>query len=160
MDKESKQKLEEMITDAKARLSKYQGLAEKDLEIDETEIDRAVLDTPKIHSRWNNYFGNETLYLNSVIQLREAVKLERWKYYMGKQTDQYYARNGIVHEKILKTDVDRYMNADPKMALVVELHTAQKMVVEYIERTIKEIQSRNFHCRVAVDWRKFVSGVN
>lgn len=160
MDKESKQKLEEMIQDAKARLEKYKGLAETDLEIDETEIDRAVLDTPKIHSRWNNYFSSETLYLNSVVQLREAVKLERWKYYMGKQTDQYYAKNGIVHEKILKTDSDRYMNADPKMALVQELYVTQKTVVEFIERTIKEVQSRNFHCRVAVDWRKFVSGVN
>ena len=108
--------------------------------------------------KYNDAFTDESLALKDFYGFRRKVELERWKYWSGKQTDKYYAKNGIVHEKILKGDIEKYLKADEKMALVDELISIQKAIAEYLERCIKELQSRNFHCKVAADWRKFTSG--
>ena len=144
--------------DTKRKLSKIKESASKDLEIDGFDIDGEVLKTPKILSKYNDIFTDETLVLKDMYTLKEKIKLERWKYWSGKQTDNYYVENGILHEKILKTDIDKYLAADEKIILINDVISIQKAIVDYLERCIKEIQSRNFHCKVAVDWRKFQSG--
>ena len=158
MNKETKEKLNEIKESLKESLKEIKIQAEKDLEINDIDIDNSVLDTPKIHNKYNNLFTDHTLHLKELYGLKEKTKLERWKYWSGKQTDRYYAENGIVHEKILKSDVDKYLSADEKMILVNEIIAIQKAIVDYLERCIKEIQSRNFHIRACIDWRKFTSG--
>lgn len=159
MDQESKQQYGELLLSIKQNLKTYKERAEKDLIIDELDLDESVLKTPRIMSKYNDYFTTETLVLKDLYQIKKRIELERWKYYSGKQSDQYYSKNGIVHEKILKGDIDKYLGADEKMNLIDSIIAQQKAVVDYLERAIKEIQSRNFHCKVAVDWRKFTAGV-
>jgi|AntRauTorckE6833_2_1112554.scaffolds.fasta_scaffold07081_8 hypothetical protein len=139
-------------------LERIKKMAASDLSIDDFELDTEVLKTPKLHTKYNDVFTDHTLKLKDLYALKEKVKLERWKYYQGKQTDKYYSQNGVIHEKILKSDIDRYLSADEKLVLVNDIVSAQKAITDYLERCIKEIQSRNFHCRVALDWRKFTSG--
>lgn len=140
------------------KLSALKTEASTELVIDESGIDDAVLKTPKLLTKYSGMLADESIGLDTMMSNRTKIKLERWKYWMGKQTDKYYADNGIVHEKILKTDVDKYLDADPVIIAINETVSIQRQICEYLERVIKEINSRNFHCRVVVDWRKFVSG--
>lgn len=144
--------------DIKDYFDKIKKQAEKDLEIDEIDIDRSVLEIPKLLHKYNCLLTDEMLKLKDLYSLKEKVKLERWKYWGGKQTDKYYAENGIVHETILKSDIEKYLNSDEKLNLVNSIVSQQKALVDFIERTMKEIQTRNFHCKVIVDWRKFTAG--
>lgn len=158
LNDEVKQDLESMRDDLKSQLKKYKDYAEKDLEIDDIDLDRAVLDTPKLLNKYNILFTDATMDLKDLYAFKEKVKLERWKYWGGRQTDQYYAKHGLVHEKILKGDIDKYMAADDKLILVNEIVSTQKALCDFLERTLKEIQSRNFHIKAAIDWRKFQQG--
>jgi hypothetical protein len=153
-----KKDLTEMRDGLKDILNEIKEASNDDLNIDDTDLDHAVISTPRLHMKYNQLFTDHTLTLKELYGFREKVKLERWKYWMGKQTDQYYNTHGVVHEKILKTDVDMYMAADEKMLLISEIVGVQKGIVDYLERCIKEIQTRNFHCKVAVDWRRFTQG--
>lgn len=144
--------------DLKQNLEIVKKDAEADLEIDDIDIDAAVLSTPRLHNKYNSLFTDHTLKLKDLYAYREKTKLERWKYWNCMQSDKYYAENGLVHEKILKGDIDKYMSADEKMIIVNEIVGIQKGIVDYLERCIKEIQTRNFHCKVAVDWRRFTQG--
>ncbi len=132
--------------------------ADKDLEIDSIDPDRSLIDLPKLFNKWSRRLADETLTLKELFAFKETTKLERWKYYSGKQTDKYIAQNGIIHEKILKSDIDKYLAADVKLILVNEIVSAQKEKVDFIERTMKELSNRGFHVRSIIDWRKFVSG--
>lgn len=150
--------IEDLKESIKTRLTELKAEAGKDVQIDEFDVDTALLDTPKLYSKWNEYFTDETMNLKNLYTLKERVKLERWKYYMGKQDAKYYHNYGQVHESILKSDVDKYLSADEKIALVNELVSAQKALADFIERTMKEIGNRGFHCKGIIDWRKFTSG--
>jgi len=103
-------------------------------------------------------FTDETITLKNLYSFKEKTKLERWKYWMGKQTDKYYAENGLQHEKILKSDVDKYMAADDKLELVNDVVTRQKALVDYVEKVMKEIGNRGFHIKSIIEWRRFTSG--
>lgn len=155
---EVKEQLEELKESIQDRLEQVKKQAENDLEIDDFELDRALLDTPKLHGVWLTMFTDETINLKELYSLKEKVRLERWKYYQGKQTDEYVTKNGIIHEKILKSDLDKYLNADSKLSLVNDIVTVQKALVDFIEKTLKEIGNRGFHIKSVIDWRKFSSG--
>lgn len=155
---EMKNHLSELVNHLTKSYEKIKESAQEDIKIDEFDLDREVLRTPNIVYKYNNLFTDHTINLKDLYSLKEKTKLERWRYWSGKQTDRYYADNGIVHEKILKSDLDIYLNADEKLTLINEAIAVQKAIVDYLERTIKELNSRNFHCKVALDWRKFTSG--
>jgi len=158
LDPKVKQSLTEMKDDVLDKFKTLKSESSTDLEIDEVDLDTEVLKTPKLHSKYLNMYSEEVIRLKDLYSFSAKVKLERWKYWNGKQTDEYYARNGIQHEKILKTDIEKYLNADEKMTLVNDIITIQKTIVEHLEKVLKEIGTRNFHIKAAIDWRKFTSG--
>lgn len=158
INEQVKEDLLELKSELKQTLEKIKTDSDKDLEIDDIDLDRAVLDTPKLHNKYNALFTDATLNLKELYAFKEKIKLERWKYWGGKQSDKYYAANGLVHEKILKGDLEKYLSADDKLILVNDIVSTQKAICDYLERCIKEIQSRNFHIKAAIDWRKFTSG--
>lgn len=147
-----------MSESIKDKLNKIKTESEKDLEIDDTELDSEVLKTPKLYSRYLNKYTDEVIVLKDFYSMKDKFKLERWKYYSGTQTDKYYAENGIFHEKILKSDIDKYLDADPKMKAINDLIALQKTLCDHIEKVMKEISNRNFHIKAAIEWRRFTSG--
>ncbi len=157
MPDEVKEQLEDLKTSIIERLDALKQEADKDLEIDDIDLDRALLDTPKIHSKWLSYFTDETMNLKELYGFKEKVKFERWKYYMGKSSDKTYAKEPL-HEKILKTDVDKYLSADEKLSLINDIIATQKALADYIEKVMKEIGNRGFHIKSILDFRKFSSG--
>lgn len=154
----AKQQLVEIRDQIGARLGELKVEANQDLEIDEFNLDSSLIDVPKLHGKWLSVYTEEMVTLKNLYTFKEKTKLERWKYWMGKQTDKYYAENGIQHEKIMKSDVDKYMAADEKLELVNEVVTMQKALVDYVEKVMKEIGNRGFHIKSIIDWRRFTSG--
>lgn len=147
--------LEQELSDRLVDLKKE---GEKDLIFNEFDLDKAIFDVPRLKSKWLNKFTDETLNLKNLYGLKEQVRLERWKYYGGKQTDEYCSRHGILHEKILKTDIDKYMTADIKLTKVNDMVNLQKAITDYIEEVLKEIGNRGFHIKAMIEYRKFISG--
>jgi hypothetical protein len=157
MIEQVKTDLQEIKIGLQSNLNEFKDKAGDDLGIDDIELDRAVLDTPKLHNKYNALFTDETLRLKEFYSFKEKVKHERWLYFSGKQTDKYYTAEPL-HHKILKGDVDKYLSADDKLIMVNDIVSIQKAICDFLERCIKEIQSRNFHIKAAIDWRKFQSG--
>lgn len=133
-------------------------LADDEVFIDEFDLDSEALRTPKLLTRWLGLLGDHSLKMKSFISLQKRFQLERWKYYLGTQTDKYYSEYGIMHTKILKTDVNTYLDADEYIIAVKRIVDTQEQIVIFIERTIKEISARTFHIKSAIDWRRFQSG--
>lgn len=158
VNSEKLQELEELKAQAKESLQEYKDQSREDLEIDDASPDQELFNIPNLFSKYNEYYVDETIRLKELYSFKERVRMERWKYWMGKQTDKYYAENGLVHDKIMKGDIDKYMAADEKLIAVNDIVSIQKAIVDFLERIMKEIGGRNWEIKTAVDWRKFVSG--
>lgn len=130
----------------------------EELHIDEFDLDSESLKTPRLHSKWLSVLGEEAYRLKQFNNVQSKLYLERWRYYNGTQDDKYYQKHGIVHHKILKTDLDMYMKADKYMCAMSEVVVMQECLVNFLEKTVKEITSRTYHIKSAIDWRRFQSG--
>ena len=59
---------------------------------------------------------------------------------------------------ILKTDIDRFMQADNDIITLSNKVALQKEKVNYLENIIKIINNRQWSIRSTIDWLKFTNG--
>ena len=138
-------------------LEELQILAEKDLKINDTELDLESLKTPQLHNKYLKHLNKFKLLLSKSQIDYYTLRKEKWEYYTGKAPQQVYAEKPF-NLKILKTDIDKYMDADPELVKLKQKVEYIQTVIDFLDRTIKQISNRGFQIKNAIDWRKFTSG--
>lgn len=134
--------------------------AEKDLEIDRSQLDVEALRTPKIHNRWLKklYQRKDKIF---ALELKKKILMkEKWLYYTGKASDEMYVKDGAFHLKLMKQEVPMFVEADEQIQEIdVKIHVV-KQEVEFIQKTIEEINRRSFHITNALKALAFLNGMN
>jgi hypothetical protein len=145
----------------KMDLKQIREMAEKDLPIDETSLDKESLNVPRLHNKYLNILHDEKLLLQKYrIDFRKLQKL-KWEYYTGKIDEETLKEKGWepFALRILKQDVELYMNADEDLVVAEGRMEYQQEKVNYLESIIKGLNTRQYHIRDAISWKKFVNGV-
>ena len=137
-------------------LEELQKLAEKDLKINDTELDLESLKTPQLHNKYLKFLNKWKLLLSKAQIDYYTMRKEKWEYYTGKAPQQVYAEKPF-NLKILKTDIDKYMDADPELVKLKSKVEYIQAVIDFLDRTLKQISNRGFQIKNAIDWRKFTS---
>ena len=135
-----------------------QALADKDLKINDTELDLESLKTPALHNKWMKFHNQYTNLLKKAEQDLAVLTREKWEYYTGKADPSVYQAKPF-NLKLLKPDVDKYLKSDDEIIKLEQKVTYISSVVDYLDRTIKLISNRGFQIKNAIDWQKFTSGV-
>ena len=138
-------------------LEELQILAEKDIKINDTELDLESLKTPQLHNKYLKFLNKWKLLLSKAQTDFYTMRKEKWEYYTGKAPQQVYAEKPF-NLKILKTDIDKYMDADPELVKLKSKVEYIQAVIDFLDRTLKQISNRGFQIKNAIDWRKFTSG--
>ena len=138
-------------------LEKLQEMADKDLAINETELDLESLKTPQIHNKYMKHYTKFKLMLTKAETDLAQLKRDKWEYYTGKADASVYAEKPF-DLKILRTDVDKYIEADDDLIKAKQKVQYLYAVIDYLDKTIKQISNRTFTIKNAIDWRKFTSG--
>jgi len=60
--------------------------------------------------------------------------------------------------KILKQDIDKYIESDEEWIKANQKVKYLETIVDFLERTLRQITNRTFTIKNAIDWRKFTSG--
>lgn len=130
---------------------------ETDSFIDNLILDAESIKVPKLYSKYYRYFIDE-LRTYKGIELTYSQKYkEKFQYYLGKAPDEVYEENPLQH-KILKQDLDIYMNADPDLMDLKIKMDMQKIKIDMIESFIKSLNNRTFMIKNAIDFMKFKNG--
>ena len=83
-------------------LEQLQELAEKDLKINDTELDLESLKTPQLHNKYMKHLTKFKLLLTRAEDDLRTIRLFKWEYYTGKSDPQVYQQKPF-NIKILKT---------------------------------------------------------
>jgi len=138
-------------------LEELQVQADKDLKINDTELDLESLKTPQLHNQYLKHLTKYKLMLSRTETEYNILKREKWEYYTGKADPSVYAQNPF-HFKLLKTDVDKYLESDMDLQKLKQKVDYIQTTVDFLDRTIRQISNRGFTIKNAIDWRKFTSG--
>ena len=138
-------------------LEELQDLADKELKINDTELDLESLKTPQLHNKYMKHLTKFKLMLSKAEGDYNTLKKDKWEYYTGKAPAEVYAEKPF-DLKILKTDIDKYLDADIELQRSKQKVDYLETVVDFLDRTIRSISNRGFTIKNAIDWRKFTSG--
>ena len=133
---------------------------ERDMKVDDTQLDLESLKIPQLHNKYLNFLQEERFNLKKMGFDFASLRRSKWEYYTGKMSEEDLEEKGWepFDLKILKADIDMYLDSDNDMILMKQKITYQEEKVFYLESVIKEIGQRNWEIRNAIEWRKFVSG--
>mgnify|MGYP003640373662 CR=1 FL=1 len=138
-------------------LEQLQDLADKKLKINDTELDLESLKTPQLHNEFLKHLTKFKLMLSRAETEYSVLKKDKWEYYTGKADAAVYALKPF-DLKILRTDIDKYLDADIDLQKAKQKVDYLETTVDFLDRTIRQIANRGFAIKNAVDWRKFTSG--
>jgi hypothetical protein len=85
------------------------------------------------------------------------TKKQKWEYYTGKADPSVYAEKPF-NLKILRQDVDKYIDSDEDIIKLKQKSDYLNTVVDFLDRTVRQISNRTFTIKNAIDWKKFISG--
>lgn len=144
------------------RLEDIRQHAEQDMQFDNTELDRESLRIPQLHNKYLNFLTDARLVLKKYEIEYDTMRKIKWEYYTGKMDQQQLQQYGWepFQYRILKNDLEIYMNSDADLIKIRSKIEAQREKCDYIESIIKGIMNRHWQIRSCIEWRKFTSGVN
>ena len=138
-------------------LETLQEQVDKDLKINDTELDLESLKTPQLHNKYMKHYTKFKLMLTKAETDYSQLKRIKWEYYTGKADASVYAEKPF-DLKVLRTDVDKYIESDEELIKAKQKREYLSAVVDYLDKTIRQISNRGFTIKNAIDWRRFTSG--
>lgn len=132
----------------------------KDTEIDRTEPGKALLDIPKLHSKYLNILSSHRLASRDAEFKYNRMKKIKWEYYTGKLDDGELKKYGWEpFPFVLKADIATYLESDEDL----NKYKAQKImhdeIVEVCQSIMKELNNRAWELKSFIDWEKFIQGI-
>ena len=138
-------------------LEEIQELVDKDLKINDSELDLESIKTPQIHNKYMKLLTKFKLMLSRNESEFHIIKKQKWEYYTGKADPSVYAETPF-NLKILRQDVDKYIDSDEDIIKLKQKSDYLNTVVDFLDRTVRQISNRTFTIKNAIDWKKFTSG--
>jgi hypothetical protein len=131
-----------------------------DAEIDRTEPGKALLDIPKLHSKYLNILSSHRLLIRDAEFKYNRMKKLKWEYYTGKLDDVDLKKHGWEpFPFVLKSDITTYLDSDEDLAKYMAQRRMHEEVVEVCQSIMKELSARTFQLRDFITWEKFIQGV-
>jgi hypothetical protein len=138
-------------------LEQLQLEADKDLKINDNELDLESLKTPQLHNKYLKHYTKFKLLLTRTEDELRIIKRDKWEYYTGKADPQVYQLKPF-NFKILKTDIDKYLEADEDIQKLTQKVAYLNTVVDFLDRTLRIIVNRTYVIKNAIEWKRFTSG--
>lgn len=139
-------KLEDIMTEA-----------EKYFSIDETNLGKESLATPKIYGNLLRIRTTESMVLKKLsYQLKDLVQTKR-DYYLGRADPEVYKAKPF-DTRIMKSEVMTYVENDDEVKDISLKMEIQEEKIEYLDNALKQISNRGFAIKNALDYQKLMSG--
>jgi len=95
-------------------LEEIQLLWEEDSKLDPDNLHSESIKIPSLHAKYYKIYNNILLLKKMEENKFKILRKEKWMYYSGKSDPEVYKEKPFDH-KVLKPDIDKYMDADDEM---------------------------------------------
>jgi hypothetical protein len=132
----------------------------RDCEMDETELSHESIKIPQLHNKYLIFYSNEKLKFKEIKYLFAGLIKRKRDYYSGRMTakELEMADWEPFQLKLLKADVQEYIDADDNVIESKKLLALQEEKVNYLESIVKSLTTRGYLIKNAIDWKRFTEG--
>ena len=142
------------------KFEEIQKLWSGDCEIDETELSQESVKIPQLHNKYLILFHDERLRFRTMkFDHSKLLKVKR-EYFSGRMdaTELEAYDWEPFQYKLLKADVQEYIDADDDIIEGKKKLSQQEEKVEYLESVVKSLSTRGYLIKNAIDWKRFTEG--
>ena len=142
------------------KFEEIQKLWSGDCEIDETELSQESVKIPQLHNKYLIIFHDERLRLRTMrFDHSKLLKVKR-EYFSGRMdaTELEAYDWEPFQYKLLKADVQEYIDADDDIIEGKKKISLQEEKVDYLEAIVKGLSNRGYLIKKAIDWKRFTEG--
>jgi hypothetical protein len=129
----------------------------QDSKMDEDLLDHESIKIPQLHSKYLNWLSDVRLFKIKKEQEYKRLLREKFEYYTGKSDVQVYKEKPF-DLKILKQDVQLYIEADEEIQSALNKLNYYKEMIFLLESILSNISTRGFQIKNSIDWQKFMQG--
>jgi len=131
-----------------------------DCVMDETELSKESIKIPQLHNKYLIFYSNEKLKFKEIKYLFAGLIRRKRDYYSGRMTakELEMADWEPFQLKLLKADVQEYIDADDNVIESKKLLALQEEKVNYLESIVKSLTTRGYLIKNAIDWKRFTEG--
>ena len=132
----------------------------KDAKINEINLGGEAIKIPSLHNKYYTIYSTEVLRMRKYKAELKKLEFAKYEYYTGTMTEEELKSRGWKPNplKILRTDVNKYIECDAEIINLSLKIDYYMQIANYLEDIIKQINSRNFMIKAAIDWAKFQAG--
>jgi hypothetical protein len=141
-------------------LTQIREMVEADLKIDQTSLDVESLRTPQLHNKYLCLLHDETLSLTAIEHQMRRLAQNKREWYTGVMSKEKLDELGWepYQKRILRQDLDAYVDADGDILHLEAKFALQREKVNYLSSITKQITSRGWDIKNAIEWKKFING--
>lgn len=132
-----------------------------DSEIDLTNPGRALLDIPKLHSKYLDILSSYREGLRKLEVDLKRLRKVKWEYYMGRLDEETLRSNNweAFPYVLIKSDVGIYLDGDSDLGRYYNRKAFYEEMIECCISIMKELNSRTYQLKAYIDYEKFIGGV-
>ena len=131
---------------------------EKDLKVNDEILDKESFKNQELYAKYLDHKTNFELLLHKAKGDYKVLYRDKWEYYGGKADAKIYVTKPF-DLKVLKTDLNIYIESDEDIIQIEHKVAYLETVVKYIEGVLRSINSRGWDIKNAIDWKKFEAGM-
>ena len=132
----------------------------EDSKIDDLNLDKENVRIPSLHSKYVGMMVDENKSLRTLIRDRAILRRLLRSYYLGKADTDDLEKLGRdqFYEKILKNELNEYMDTDELMIRINARISTQEEKIDVLKEIIRSINSRGYQLKNAIDWHMLTMG--
>lgn len=138
------------------KIEEIKAAIEADLKIDRFNLVDESARTPNLFSKYIQIYTDEKIRLRMLQRKYSESYIQRREFYAGNGGDKY--KEEPFDRKVIRQDLDIWLDADSKIQDLKDRLTLQEVIIDILERTLKEINQRSYTIRNMTEMIKFESG--
>ena len=139
-------------------LEKLQEMWKGDSKLDDDLHDNDSLAIPQLHMKYMEFHNTYSLMKKErEIEMRRLIK-EKWLYYKGKAPSSVYKEMPFDLKLTTKEEITMFIDADEDITKLQFKIDYIDQVLSFLDGVLRMINSRTYHIKNAIEWKKFQSG--
>ena len=148
------------MNDSVELMAKFIDEAKEDIKLNFLDIENELLRNSHLIGKWLTYQQNQKAKFLLIETEYNRLLSKKKRYLMGRLDDEERESNGwpVEGNKILKADLDMWLDADDEILKKKKHYLVQKQIVEFIDSTLSQVVDKKWSIKAYLDYKKWIEG--
>lgn len=130
-----------------------------DSKLDDDLHDNDSIAIPQLHMKYMEFHNTYSLMKKERELEMKRLLRDKWLYYKGKAPASVYKQMPFDYKLTAKDEISMFIEADEEVQKIQYKIDYIEQVLFFLDGVLRMINSRTYHIKNAIEWKRFQSGM-